>query len=89
MKKAISNQIKKDVLNMYNCGISQTKIAAVYGISRRSVGRIINTESKEIHYRLIPLVNIPLMSDEKFQQIAAEQKRQRETDENSGTEALE
>lgn len=89
MKKTISNQIKKDVLNMYNCGISQTKIAAVCGISRKSVKRIIDTESKEIHYRIIPLVNIPLMSDEKFQQIAAEQKRQRETAVNSGTEVLE
>lgn len=89
MKKTISTQIKKDVLNMYNSGISQTEIAVVCGISRRSVGRIINADSKEIRCRIIPLVNIPLMSDERFQQIAAEQKRQRETAVNGGTEVLE
>lgn len=46
------------------------------------------SDSKKIHCIPIPLVNIPLMSDERFQQIAAEQKRQRETAINGGTEAL-
>lgn len=75
MSNKISEETKKAVLDMHKRGFSQRKIAKMYGIAHSSVGRIINTGRKKIHCTLVPILNIPLMSDERFRQIAAEQKK--------------
>lgn len=75
MSNKISEETKKAVLDMHKQGFSQRKIAEMYGISPRSVRRITSANSKKIHCALVPILNIPLMSDERFRQIAAEQKK--------------
>ena len=47
MSNKISSETKTAVLNMFKDGESQTEIAEKCGISRRSVGRIIDNDKQD------------------------------------------